>query len=641
MSHKLKKVTIETMQALAKAKGGKCLSAVYINNNTKLKWQCKRGHIWQTKVGHVKAGHWCPTCASRKHSIEDMRKLAKSYDGQCLSNSFQNVNIKLKWKCAKDHIWMANPSVVKAGRWCLDCKKEKTRSEALRRLQAIAKKRGGKCLSQYYITSDDKLEFQCKEGHRWFGIPYHIQSGVWCPVCGGSNRLSIEEMRKIAEEHGGHCLSKKYVNATSLLKWCCGNGHTWTATGGSVRAGSWCRKCSLENREKKYSQKHWKTIAKQRGGKCLSVGVVGVKDRLLWRCSQGHEWHAIAESVQRGTWCNICADKVRADKKRHDYSHISRELKSMQIRLLSSKYESALKPLEVQCEVCRHEWSAKWGNLQSGFGCPRCAKKVVYWDDIKQNVKARFGKLVSRKFISAKSRMIVVCANNHHFETTWDRLKRGSWCPYCPASIGERLCRLYFEHLFRKPFPKVRPSWLKSGKTRGVLELDGYCEELKLAFEHQGEQHYKYGSMFARDRKSYEKRVQLDELKRRLCKKNDITLIEVPEVPSMLPLENLLNFLLREFRKKGVVAPNTDITTLNLRPAFLNSNREHLSILRKLARNKRGKCLSTEYINNKTKMTWQCKRGHTWQAVPSSIKNIGTWCPQCIGRKPRPIRNPD
>lgn len=46
------------------------------------------------------------------------------------------------------------------------------------------------------------------------------------------------------------------------------------------------------------------------------------------------------------------------------------------------------------------------------------------------------------------------------------------------------------------------------------------------------------------------------------------------------------------------------------------------------ARARGGQCLSDHYVNSATKMTWVCHRGHTWQAVFSSIRR-GSWCPGC------------
>jgi hypothetical protein len=48
------------------------------------------------------------------------------------------------------------------------------------------------------------------------------------------------------------------------------------------------------------------------------------------------------------------------------------------------------------------------------------------------------------------------------------------------------------------------------------------------------------------------------------------------------------------------------------------------------AKGKGGKCLSTEYVNNKTKMKWKCKEGHQWEATPKSVLNSGSWCRHCL-----------
>jgi hypothetical protein len=56
-------------------------------------------------------------------------------------------------------------------------------------------------------------------------------------------------------------------------------------------------------------------------------------------------------------------------------------------------------------------------------------------------------------------------------------------------SKGERTTRELLETRLGKKFPKIRPNWLRGKKGRN-LEIDGYCEELKLGFEYNGQQHY-------------------------------------------------------------------------------------------------------------------------------------------------------
>lgn len=49
-----------------------------------------------------------------------------------------------------------------------------------------------------------------------------------------------------------------------------------------------------------------------------------------------------------------------------------------------------------------------------------------------------------------------------------------------------------------------------------------------------------------------------------------------------------------------------------------------------LARDKDGRCLSDFYKNSRTKLQWECSKGHLWEATHSSVSQ-GSWCPYCAG----------
>ena len=49
---------------------------------------------------------------------------------------------------------------------------------------------------------------------------------------------------------------------------------------------------------------------------------------------------------------------------------------------------------------------------------------------------------------------------------------------------------------------------------------------------------------------------------------------------------------------------------------------------RQFAKEKGGKCLSTEYINASTKLHWRCAKGHDWWARWAYV-NMGYWCSTC------------
>ena len=86
-----------------------------------------------------------------------------------------------------------------------------------------------------------------------------------------------------------------------------------------------------------------------------------------------------------------------------------------------------------------------------------------------------------------------------------------------------------FESIFTGfQFPRKRPSFLQSNTGR-FLEVDGYCEELQLAFERQGEQHYVGDHFFyKRRRDSFPEQVARDKLKVLQCAAAGVRLVVAP-----------------------------------------------------------------------------------------------------------------
>lgn len=292
---------------VAKKRGGKCLSEFYKGSGTKLRWECAKGHQWRAVPESVVQGAWCPACAGvTKRSVEEMQQLAKKRGGKCLSEAYVNARTKLLWECKHGHRWRAVPRKIRQGRWCPYC--AGTMKFNIEEMQQLAIKRGGKCLSDTYINSMTNLLWECAKGHQWEAVPGSVKSGRWCPVCGGSMKRSIEEMRQIARERGGKCLSNTYVNNKTKLLWECGKGHQWEAPPSRVKYATWCPVCA-GTMKSNIEEMH--RVARERGGRCLSDTYVNAVTKLLWECAKGHQWRAIPHSVKRGRWCPVCAKKSR------------------------------------------------------------------------------------------------------------------------------------------------------------------------------------------------------------------------------------------------------------------------------------------------------------------------------------------
>lgn len=114
-------------------------------------------------------------------------------------------------------------------------------------------------------------------------------------------------------------------------------------------------------------------------------------------------------------------------------------------------------------------------------------------------------------------------------------------------SKGEILCKEAAIKILNKPFIKVRPKFLRNHKTGKDLELDIYNSELRLAIEYNGRQHYVYLPYFHKDYQAFLDQKYRDELKRELCKQNNITLIEVPYTVKHADIEQFLRNKIKEY----------------------------------------------------------------------------------------------
>ena len=95
-------------------------------------------------------------------------------------------------------------------------------------------------------------------------------------------------------------------------------------------------------------------------------------------------------------------------------------------------------------------------------------------------------------------------------------------------SIGEFISRRVLENLYDLNFPSSRPDFLRNPRTGHNLELDGYCLELGIAFEYQGEQHYHYPNDFHKTENEFLEQVARDKYKLKACELADVYLIRIP-----------------------------------------------------------------------------------------------------------------
>lgn len=116
----------------------------------------------------------------------------------------------------------------------------------------------------------------------------------------------------------------------------------------------------------------------------------------------------------------------------------------------------------------------------------------------------------------------------HHIIRRWDNLKQGHiHCPECEtASIVETRLRVWLNKNTKFKWFTERPLWLKNPKTNKSLEIDIYCEKLKVGIEYNGSIHYMYSSGWNTEEYLKHKKY-LDKIKKKLCKENGIYLLVI------------------------------------------------------------------------------------------------------------------
>jgi hypothetical protein len=139
---------------------------------------------------------------------------------------------------------------------------------------------------------------------------------------------------------------------------------------------------------------------------------------------------------------------------------------------------------------------------------------------------------------------------NFSLPTTKETKRRRSPAPP-RESKGEMECRRVLQYLFKRPFNKDRPDFLRNPVTGGNfnLELDCYDPELKIAVEYNGVQHYQYVPYFHKNKEAFLNQKYRDQMKRQKCREQGIVLIEVPNT---VKLEDIKGYIEKELKRNGI-----------------------------------------------------------------------------------------
>lgn len=400
------------------------------------------------------------------------------------------------------------------------------------------------------FTSNKKAWWQCVKGHEWKAIVSNRTNGRNCPYCAGKKVCGSNCLATVNPELAKEWHSTKNGNLTpsdvtpgshKKVWWQCRKGHEWEAMIYSRNKASGCPYCSGQKIcEDNCLATIDPDLAKEwhpnKNGNLTPFDVTpgSSRQKVWWLCSKGHEWETRIY-VRKRCGCPYCGCKkvcednclatLRPDLAAQWHPSKNDRLTPKDIVLASEKKVWWL------CNK-GHEWQCVMSSRKWGSGCPYCVGKKVCKDNCLATIDpelAREWNYVQNgdltpfdvTFSSAK-KVWWKCNKEHNWIARVDNRYNGRCCPHCIVFKKESECRDIFENIFGKEFPRNR----KVLECR--LELDGYCEELNLAFEYNGEQHYKFIKYWHKTQENLKKAQSYDRLKARLCEEKGIKLIVIP-----------------------------------------------------------------------------------------------------------------
>lgn len=230
--------------------------------------------------------------------------------------------------------------------------------------------------------------------------------------------------------------------------------------------------------------------------------------------------------------CKYCSGRSRTTEE------FKKLLYSPDVELIS-EYIGFEKPIQCKCKKCGYIWQTIPKVLSSNKGgCPNCGKikrglerrktRDQFVEEMKQinpNI------LIVGEYSGTHSWIKCQCAICHTiFEGNPARLlRRESGCPHCNASESENYMVLILNKL---GYNIQRQYSFADCKYQYVLKFDAYDAKHNIAFEYNGEQHYRpidfagKGDEWAKQQLYITQ--QRDNAKYKYCKENHIPLIIIP-----------------------------------------------------------------------------------------------------------------
>ncbi len=287
----------------------------------------------------------------------------------------------------------------------------------------------------------------------------------------------------------------------------------------------------------------------------------------------------------------------------------------------------------VMCEE-GHAFDVKLCYAKS-HKCQECLGRKIPLEEVLRKMEVLGFTLVDQEqFTNTKNVGSFRCSDGHTWSTSIHNVySEKSGCPTCGLGMNEQKTLWAISELTGKTFEKTR-TVLPSG-----YELDGYCHELKVAFEYNGIQHYEFvGGHFHRDGEhQFHEQQERDNIKAAECEELGIALVTVPY--TCKTFDAIWDFVQNRLQALNITVLPVDREDSQLK--YQTTHRPKMNDLQELhdlAAAKGGVCLSNVYEGSSHPHMLHCANpDHPPFGMTKNDLKRGRWCRMCSSTAPGSI----
>ncbi|WP_175948410.1 hypothetical protein [Burkholderia pyrrocinia] len=357
------------------------------------------------------------------------------------------------------------------------------------------------------------------------------------------------------------------------------------------------------------------------GSKLLESEWQGWHSQYRFRCGKGHELtrsgsHLFYHLVR----CPTCRDEDALRR----LDQLARQAGG---RCLSDRYVGRTARYQF---VCRegHAFEKSVDSLEKGSWCVQCAraersKRMADPDGMKRiraAARSHGGKCLTKAYTKLADRYRFRCAAGHEWETVGLEVVRGAWCRLCSNQDKVHAYRL------KDGLARLR----RCAKSHGGVCLSKVYEGSKAYYRFRCEAGHEWDMLGARIfRGSWcleclheAKRFGIDRMRQLAAERGGRCLSETyRNTTTRLEWECARGH--RWWAYPGAIVRGHWCATCGRDAGKLG-----IDLMRAIATERGGACVSKTYLNSSTRLEWECARGHRWLATPNTIRR-GHWCARC------------